>query len=101
FVLSEVGRDRGKKAEKKLWEEWGGTPSTQVLRHSDQIIDPHTTNRLHKKLFESTGIGLEDMSELEISDPKNADTIYTAWCGHLRETTRDTSKHRLLFQENI
>ncbi|WP_339813556.1 hypothetical protein [Zunongwangia profunda] len=101
FVFSEVGRDRGKKAEKKLWLEWGGTPSTQILRHSDNTFDPHTTNHLHKRLCESTGIGHIDMGEIEKYNPDEADNIYSAWCGYLRGVTRDTSKYKLLFQENI
>jgi hypothetical protein len=101
FVLSEVGRDRGKKVEAKLWKEWGGAPSTQILRHSDGTFDPHTTKRHHQKLFETTGMGQAEMLELENSDPQDADNIYSAWCGHLRSATRDTTKYKLLFQENI
>ena len=33
--LAQVGRDRGKALEPKLYATWGGKPSVAMLRHSD------------------------------------------------------------------
>lgn len=101
FVFGQLGRDKGKRAEKKLWNEWGGAPTTQILRLTDDVLDIHTTKKAHKSLHERTSIGLADMAEIETSGDSEADEIYEAWCNYLRKETRDTSKHKLLFQENI
>ena len=34
-VFDQVGRDYGKKRQTDLFREWGGTPSTVFLRHSE------------------------------------------------------------------
>lgn len=101
FVFGQLGRDKGKKAEKKLWEEWGGAPTTQILRVSNDILDIYTTKITHKKLFEKTKIGADNMLVIEKSDIKKADQIYEAWCKFLIKKSRDKSKYNLLFQENI
>jgi len=101
FVFGQLGRDKGKRAEKKLWKEWGGAPTTQILRLTDDVLDTHTTKKAHQTLNERTNIGLANMVDIEASDESQADEIYEAWCNYLRKETRDTSKYKLLFQENI
>ena len=101
FILGQFGRDQGKKGEKKLWKEWGGAPSTQILRYSDDTLDKHTTSNIHSTLFNLTNIGSPNMREIENLDPKNSDEVYSSWANYLRGKTRDTSRYKLLFQENI
>ena len=101
FVFGQLGRDRGKNAEKGLWEEWGGAPSIQILQLRNSILDIYTTKRMHQKLSEVTNTGFADMEQLENSNPQEADEIYASWSNYLRKETRDTSKYKLLFQENI
>ena len=101
FIFGQLGRDNGKKAEKKLWAEWGGAPTTQILRIRDDDLNKFTTQKVHEELFLKTGIGFSDMNELESIDNIKADEIYIAWCDYLRGVSRDTSKYKLLFKENI
>ena len=101
FVLGQLGRDRGKKSEKKIWAEWGGTPSTQILRYSDKTLTKYLKKDIHAKMAKSTGIGSVDMKNLEDKNPKKADEIYETWCHKIRSLTRDTTKYKLLFNENI
>jgi hypothetical protein len=101
FLFGQIGRDRGKKAEKKLWKEWGGTPSTQILRYSDDTFDAHTKTNIHLKLHSLTNTGDANMHIEESNNPENADSVYLSWCNYLRSQTRDTTKFKLLFSENI
>lgn len=101
FVLGQLGRDRGKKSEKGLWKEWDGTPSTQILRYSNKTLTKYLKKDIHAKMANSTGIGSEDMKSLERKNPEKADDIYETWCHKLRSLTRDTTKYKLLFNENI
>jgi len=41
-LLSELGRDAGKKKQDGLWKSWGGAPSTRMLRHRDETLAPLT-----------------------------------------------------------
>jgi hypothetical protein len=101
FVFGQLGRDNGKKAEKKLWTEWGGAPTTQILRVRNTVLDKFTTQKVHKDLHLKTNIGFSDMNDKELVDSDEADEIYVAWSNYLRGLTRDTKKYNLLFQENI
>lgn len=101
FIFGQLGRDSGKKAEKKLWNEWGGAPSTQILRIRNTVLDKFTTQEIHKNLHMKTSIGFSYMKDLEESSSHQADEVYLAWANYLRGSTRDTSKYKLLFQENI
>ena len=101
FLFSQLGRDKGKALEKEMWKKWSGTPTTQILRYSNDIIDKHTKKNYHHKLKELTGIGNELNEEFEKDFPQKADEIYQSWTKFLLSKTRDTKKYNLLFQENI
>src|SRR6266478_5831349 len=45
LLLSQLGRDRGKRCEPKLYRLWSGKPSVALLRHSDPRIDDYTKGR--------------------------------------------------------
>jgi len=100
FLLSEFARRLGKKQEQALWKKWGGTPSTQVLRHSDETFDAVTTTRYHLILAKKLGRCFPNEQE-EALDPKAADAIYTSAGNMLREVTKDTKQFNLLFKDNI
>lgn len=101
FLLSQLGRDKGKAIEKEMWKKWNGAPTTQILRYSDDSIDKHTKIKYHQKLKELTNIGNEINEEFEKISPKEADEIYQSWSKYLISKTRDSKKYNLLFQENI
>jgi len=101
FLMSQIGRDNGKKLEAKMWEKWSGTPTTQILRYSNDSIDKHTKKRYHTFLKDKTKIGEKLNEEFEAENKKEADNIYTSWSKFLISKTRDTTKFNLLFQENI
>ncbi len=101
FLFSQLGRDKGKAIEKEIWSEWGGAPTTQILRYSNDIIDKHTKEKYHSKLKKLTDIGNELNEEFERKSQKEADEIYQSWTKYLISKTRDTKKYNLLFQENI
>jgi len=100
FLFSQIGRDKGKKLENEMWEKWEGTPSTQILRFSNDTIDLHTKRRYHNFLKEKTKIGNELTEEFETENLIDADSIYTSWSKYLISKSRDTKKYNLLFQEN-
>jgi hypothetical protein len=100
-LLAQLGRDRGKSKEPQLYQQWGGKPTTQLLRQRDKYLDPHTKARYHGKLgVLIPGIQLPTADE-EANAPGAADAIYDSCVLYLREKTRDRDKFRMVYQENV
>lgn len=100
YALGRVARDAGKRLQDELFAKWGGAPTTQVLRHSDSVIDAHTKARYHKVLSKGIGKTLPTQ-EAEVADPRAADDFYRAGTTWLLGQTRDTKAFPLVFKENI
>ena len=100
YLLANVSRMLGKAQENKLFQAWGGIPTTQMLRHKSDLIDPHTKQRYHA--FLACKIKAEfPTPEDECASPKTADDIYRAGVKWLLGKTRDKQKFSLLFKENV
>jgi hypothetical protein len=99
-LLSQIGREWGKRKEPDLYQEWGGQPSVRLLRHRD-APNIHVLARRHAKLEKL----LPDLKiptvEEERADHQHADKIYDACCAFLRAKTRDKKAFFLVFEENI
>ena len=100
YLLVNVGRERGKRIENRLFEQWGGAPTTQLQRHRDARVDPITKQARHVFLSQKLGIPAPTAA-VEISDPLAADHFYAASSRWLLEHTRDRQRFPLLFQENV
>lgn len=101
FLLSQLGRDNGKKKEKRLFEHWGGKPTSIILRHSNDHLDIHTKKRFHSKLEQViSGIKIPTPDE-EQENLQAADALYDSCTKHLIAKTRDTSKYPLVFKELV
>jgi len=100
-LLTQIGRDRGKRYEKKLNNEWGGKPSVAMLRHSDNRMGRPLKSLIHQFLNDNI-IGLNiPTAEEEALAPGAADDTYEAATRWLLAKTRDKTKFRLLFEENM
>lgn len=100
YLMSQFGRDLGKKKESNLWKEWGGMPSIQLLRLSNQEIDKHTKQRYHSKMQTLIPVQTPPDAAMEANNPNDADEIYRAWCKYIINHTRDETKFSLLLKEN-
>jgi hypothetical protein len=97
-LIANIARDMGKATEHKLYDDWGGKPTTRMLRHS-KAENKVLLARLHGKLFELTGQQLPSSDE-EVADPDMADQTYDACVRSLVSKTRDQKKFSLLYKEN-
>lgn len=100
YLLAQMSRDRGKALEAALFAEWGGIPTTQLLRHRDPTIEGMTKSRYHTFLSRKLGQPLPD-SQQEAADPKAADDSYKSGVRWLLNHTTDHERFQLLFKENI
>jgi hypothetical protein len=100
FFISERVRDLGKRKEHALWIEWGGTPTTQLLRHKNPEVTDEIRNGWRKALEAVLDAPLPSAGS-ESKSPKKADDVYEAAIGRLRELTREVERFPIVFKENV
>lgn len=101
YLISQFGRDGGKKKEPKLWLEWGGAPTTQLFRWRDNKIDDFTKQKNHVKMENLSPVGFVVDRNYEINNPDLADNVFQSWTKHIIGKTRDKIKYPLIFKENV
>jgi hypothetical protein len=101
-LLSQLGRDLGKAKQVRLFESWGGIPTTQLLAHRSSTLNPQTLNRCHETLRQlRSELRIPRSKEEELADVVSSDTVYTSCTDALRELSRDKAKYPLVFEENV
>jgi hypothetical protein len=102
FLMTNICRELGKRLEEKLFSEWGGKPTTQLLRHRDNALDSVTKQRYHTFLAAKINTAFPD-AEQEKADPSKADEAYQSGARWLLDHTRpDAGKQfDLLFRDNV
>jgi len=98
YLLAILARRSGRVIEPRLWESWGGAPTTQLLRHRGRA-NPFMRARWHKALGKLRGATLPTAEE-ENADPKAADLAYEDATKVAIGRTRDVRTYALLFKEN-
>jgi hypothetical protein len=101
-LMTNICREMGKRLEDRLYREWGGKPTTQLLRHRDGIIDSVTKRRYHAFLGTKLNFTFPD-ADAEKDDPGRADEAYQSGARWLLDHTRpdDGKKFDLLFRDNV
>lgn len=87
YWLSSIARSRGKIVETRLLAEWGGWPTTYLLRHNSRF-DQHTRGRYHAYLGKNVPGLVMPTAAAERSDPRSADDVYTSATKWLKEHVR-------------
>ena len=101
MLLSQIGRDFGYRKQPALWRRWGGTLTTQQLRHRTDNSNPVLLKRYHDRLsLLRPDLSLPSAAE-ETQDPTQADHVYAACVQFLISQTRDRTQFPLLFKENV
>jgi hypothetical protein len=101
MMMSSLGRECGKRMEPKLFQKWGGAPTTLMLLHQTTNLDQITLNR-YKNFLETNIPGLNFLDkDIEIIDRQGATAVCESAVKWLREATRDSKKHSLIFAENV
>jgi hypothetical protein len=102
YLLTSLCREFGKRLEDRLFQMWGGKPTTQLLRHRDKTIDAVTKRRYHSFLATKINHDFPDEDQ-ERRSPDAADEVYQSGIRWLLNHTRsdDSKKFDLLFQENV
>jgi hypothetical protein len=97
IALCGLVRQAGRRLEARLWESWGGPPTTRLLRWRDGTSTA-ATERLHARVSAALGCPLPTRAE-EANDPEDADLRYQEAIAALRELTRDRKQFPLVAEE--
>lgn len=102
YLTTNLCRELGKRLEEKLYREWGGKPTTQLLRHRDTSIESVTKQRYHGFLAGKINVAFPTKDQ-EDSNPPAADDVYQSGVRWLLNHTRpeDNRKFDLIFKENV
>jgi hypothetical protein len=102
YLTTNLCRELGKHLEGKLYNEWGGKPTTQLLRHRDTNIEAVTKRRYHAFLAGKIDAAFPDKDQ-EAGNPAAADDVYQSGVRWLLNHTRpeDDKKFDLIFKENV
>ncbi len=98
-VVGQLGRDRGRRRESELWNDWGGPPTTRLLRHRRNPGDITISSELRGQVEAWWNHPLPTEAE-EIADPESADSRYREVTLALIAVTRDKAEFPLVFAEN-
>jgi hypothetical protein len=102
YLTTNLCRELGKRLEGRLYQEWGGKPTTRLLRHRDKTIEAVTKRRYHSYLAAKINVPFPDKNQ-EAKDPEGADEIYQSAVRWLLDHTRpgDGKKFDMIFKENV
>jgi hypothetical protein len=88
YALATFSRSRGKNVERRLLVNWGGWPTTQWLRHSDQHLPAQTKDRYRGALLRHVPDLQLPSPTQDNEDPQNADEAYRSAVEWLKERCR-------------
>ncbi len=99
--LAHLARALGRKAESRLYDAWGGKPTTLWMMHGDRTLDPQTKARYHAFLSDHITGWSAPSPDDEANNPRAAEATYDSAVRWLRERTRDRKRYGLVFKENV
>lgn len=100
YLLSSFVRTWGQRAQDRLFRQWGGQPTTLLLRHCHDHLPPLTKERYRELAASRLGIALPSDGE-ERHDRAKADLTYVAAADALRPLTNDRRAFPLVFKELV
>lgn len=100
YLLASFVRTWGQHAQDRLFQLWGGQPSTILLRHRHEQLPPQTKRRYAELSASKLGIHLPTAEE-EARDPEEADQAYVAAADALRPLTNDRKTFPFVFKELV
>lgn len=100
YLLASFVRTWGQHAQDRLFLQWGGQPSTILLRHRHEQLPPMTKRRYGELSASKLGIYLPT-AEDEARNPERADQAYVAAANALRPLTNDRKIFPFVFKELV
>jgi hypothetical protein len=100
-LMSSLIREKGKRIEVKLFNKWGGKPTTLMLMFTTTSLDSVTVARYRKTLENKIPNFNFISKDQEIKEQNHAIAACESAVRWLREATRDSKKYPFVFIENV
>ena len=100
YGIGHVARARGEAIEAKLWEGWGGPPSSRFLRHRDSFFGEDLKASIRKTLVKKFNSKLLTPAE-EVNDPGRADKAIVDAFRQVRQYLRQHDARGLWYHQNV
>ena len=97
YGLSMLLRSGGVVLQERLYNKWGGPPSTRFLRWSDETLSGQKKTLIHRKISKDFNIKILSPEDERI-EPKEADRIIGDAFDSIREKVRTTKKTGKLWE---
>ncbi len=98
YLLAVLVARAGRRAQAELWQDWGGRPTTQLLRLRQKADNPVQRDAWREVLCRVTGVPLMN-AEQEALDPAAADNAIEAAIGQVLHLGQD-ERFPILLSEN-
>jgi hypothetical protein len=98
-LLADTVRQFGQRAQDKLWNKWGGAPTTLALRLRENSSNTVQRDMWRSAIEKVSGVALASRA-VETRNPRKADETINAAVARLRELTRGEQRFTLLQAEN-
>lgn len=79
YALKQLVRSAGRSAEKRLWDSWGGPPSTRFMLWSDQTFSDEWKRIAHKVVEKAVSIRLLSADEEKQDEKKARKLLFDAF----------------------
>jgi hypothetical protein len=100
LLAAVVVRDRGKALEPELYAQWGGKPTSVILRSSDRTIDPLLKTRYRLNLEKIVPGFKAPSPQEELNDANTTDRRYDMAARFLIERTTERTRFPKVFAHN-
>lgn len=100
FGAADLGRRFGKAAQSKLFKATGGKPTLRILERANRVLDNRSKDR-YRNFIASMLCEAPPTERDEIERPGEVAEFYDRCSNWLRERTRDRTKFKVLFEENV
>ena len=101
LLVAQMARSLGQSAERRLFDKWGGKPTSRWLLRSDGTLDELTKARYRRYLEEHVDGWKAPSQAAEETDREGAMSTYDSAIRWLRKATRDRRQFNLVFAENV
>lgn len=99
--LSQLARNKGRDLQPRLWREWGGPPTTYVLRNGSERISRESLDRYRGFIRQLVpDITLPTAAQERAAPPGRFDGVYSAATTALINRTQDKKEFSRLYNEN-
>lgn len=94
-----AARDRGTGLQERLWQDWGGSPTTTLLLSTSESRSPQL--RHHREHVRRLLPDLDPLSDdRDRQDPDGSRVTIERYVAHLRERTRDPARFPIVCDAN-